>query len=176
MRWALGYAGGFTASQRLSDSNQGSHALNFESQFRLSPHVNLRVAENFSLTSGLFASSTMPNNNGTSGKLTGKVDQRLSAYFDRSVYSQPAAFTFGNLASRVPDIRVDGVRNFDLSLFKDFRVVERVRVQFRAEFLNAFNTPRFGGPNTSVTSSSFGVISSQANAPRQIQFGLKVLW
>jgi len=127
-------------------------------------------------TSGLFASSTMPNNNGTSGKLTGKVDQRLSAYFDRSVYSQPAAFTFGNLASRVPDIRVDGVRNFDLSLFKDFRVVERVRVQFRAEFLNAFNTPRFGGPNTSVTSSSFGVISSQANAPRQIQFGLKVLW
>jgi len=39
-----------------------------------------------------------------------------------------------------------------------------------------FNTPRFGSPNTSVTSSSFGVISSQSNAPRQIQFGLKLLW
>jgi len=49
-------------------------------------------------------------------------------------------------------------------------------VQFRAEALNAFNTPRFSGPNTSVTSSSFGVVSSQANAPRQIQFGLKVLF
>ncbi|MFN7926243.1 MAG: hypothetical protein U0Q16_39460 [Bryobacteraceae bacterium] len=68
------------------------------------------------------------------------------------------------------------MRNFDLSLFKDFKPVERVVVQFRAEFLNAFNTPRFGGPNTSVTSGSFGIISSQANAPRQIQFGLKMLW
>jgi hypothetical protein len=50
---------------------------------------------------------------------------------------------------------------------------ETLNVQFRAEALNAFNTPRFGNPNTSVTSSSFGVITSQANAPRQIQFGLK---
>ena len=77
---------------------------------------------------------------------------------------------------RVSDIRNDGIRNFDLSMFKEFNPVERVRVQFRAEFLNAFNTPRFGGPNTSVTSSSFGIITSQANSPRQTQFGLKFLW
>jgi hypothetical protein len=49
-------------------------------------------------------------------------------------------------------------------------------VQFRIEALNAFNTPRFGGPNTSVTSTTFGQITSQANAPRQLQFGLKLLW
>jgi hypothetical protein len=49
-------------------------------------------------------------------------------------------------------------------------------VQFRAEYFNAFNTPRFGGPNTSVTSAAFGVINSQANAPRQIQFALKFLF
>ena len=49
-------------------------------------------------------------------------------------------------------------------------------MQFRAEALNAFNTPRFSGPNTSVTSSSFGVITSQANSPRQIQMGLKILF
>ena len=134
------------------------------------------ISMSASNTSGLFAANTLPNNNGTSGKLAGKVHERLDAYFNKAVYGQPAAFTFGNLATRVPDIRVDGVRNFDLSLFKDFPIVERVRVQFRAEFLNAFNTPRFGGPNTSVTSSAFGVIASQANAPRQIQFGLKVLW
>lgn len=76
----------------------------------------------------------------------------------------------------MPDVRVDGIRNFDLSLVKDFVLKERLKLQFRSEFLNAFNTPRFGGPNTPVTSSSFGVISSQANAPRQIQFGLKLLW
>ena len=104
------------------------------------------------------------------------MDQRLNGYFTTTPYSQPAPFTIGTLGPRLPDIRSDGVRNFDLSLFKDFRPFEALRIQLRGEFLNAFNTPRFGSPNTSVTSSAFGVIASQANAPRQIQFGLKALW
>jgi hypothetical protein len=53
-RWSLGYAGGLTVNQKITSQNQGSHNLNFDSQYRLSPHVNLRVAENFSLTTGLF--------------------------------------------------------------------------------------------------------------------------
>jgi hypothetical protein len=63
-----------------------------------------------------------------------------------------------------------------LSLFKEFRPKEGITIQFRTEWLNAFNTPRFGSPNTTVTSSAAGVINSQANSPRQTQFGLKVLW
>ena len=54
MRWTLGYAGGLTVNQRFTNQNQGSHNLNFDSQYRLSPHVNLRVAEDFSLTTGFF--------------------------------------------------------------------------------------------------------------------------
>jgi hypothetical protein len=127
-------------------------------------------------TAGLFNPLTRPNTNGKSAKLSGPVDERLARYFDTSVYSQPAAFTFGNVGASLPDIRTDGIRNFDLSLFKVFAPLEKLRVQFRVEALNAFNTPRFGGPNTSVTSSSFGLISSQANSPRQLQFGLKLLW
>ena len=127
-------------------------------------------------TAGLLNPATRPNNNGRSGRLDGRVDQRLGRYFDTTVFTQPVQFTFGNLSPRLADIRNDGIRNFDLSLFKDFRATERLVAQFRAEFLNTFNTPRFGGPNTSVTSSSFGVITSQANAPRQVQFGLKLLW
>ena len=127
-------------------------------------------------SAGIYNPVTRPNNNGTTGKREGPVDQRLDAYFDKSVYSQPVAFTFGNVASALPDIRSDGVRNFDLSIFKEFSVREGRKVQFRTEMLNAFNTPRFGSPNTSVTLTSFGVISSQANAPRQVQFGLKILW
>ena len=38
-----------------------------------------------------------------------------------------------------------------------------MRAQFRVEALNAFNTVQFSGPNTSVTSTSFGVITGQAN-------------
>ncbi len=125
---------------------------------------------------GIFNQAIRANNNGKSGALSGPVQDRLLGFFDKSVFSQPTAFTFGNMGPRVSDIRNDGTFNWDLSIFKNFRVVERVNVQFRVEALNAFNTPRFGGPNTSVTSSSFGVITSQANSPRQLQMGLKVIF
>jgi hypothetical protein len=134
------------------------------------------IALSASNTSGLFAPLTLANNNGQSGRKTGRVQDRLDSYMDTSVYSQPPAFTFGNVSRYLPDVRTDMVRNWDLSLFKQFQVTERMRSQFRAEFFNAFNTPRFSGPNTSVTSGAFGVITSQANSPRQIQFGLKFLW
>ncbi|MGE0103138.1 MAG: TonB-dependent receptor [Blastocatellales bacterium] len=126
-------------------------------------------------TAGLFNPLTRPNTNGNNPKLDGPVHERLNKYFDTSVYSQPAPFTFGNVGATV-NIRNDGIRNFDLSLFKEFAPIERVKVQFRVEALNSFNTPRFGSPNTSVTSNTFGQITSQANAPRQLQFGLKILW
>ena len=159
-------------SSRVVDLLLGGWQVNGFTNFQTGNPLSFSASN----TAGLFGSATRPNNNGKSGARTGPVDQRLDSYFDKSVFSQPAPFTFGNLGTRVSDIRSDGMRNFDLSLFKDFRLVERLRMQFRSEFLNAFNTPRFGSPNTSVTSSSFGVITSQANAPRQIQFGLKLLW
>lgn len=56
VRWSLAYGAGLTVNQRFSDRNQGAHNLSFDSQFRLSPHVNLRAAEVFSLTSGIFGS------------------------------------------------------------------------------------------------------------------------
>jgi hypothetical protein len=54
MRWTLGYAGGLTINQRFTNQNQDSQNLNFDSQFRLSPHVNLRVADTFSMSTGFF--------------------------------------------------------------------------------------------------------------------------
>lgn len=125
---------------------------------------------------GIFNMAIRANNNGQSGKLTGPVQDRLLEYFKKSVFSQPANFTFGNLGPRLSDIRNDGIYNWDLSLFKQFRFRENARVELRAEALNAFNTPRFGSPNTTVTSSSFATITSQANAPRQVQMGLKLVF
>ena len=58
MRWLLGYAAGFTVNQDISNQNQGTQDLHFDSEFRLSPHVNLRAAEDFSRTSGMFGAST----------------------------------------------------------------------------------------------------------------------
>jgi hypothetical protein len=48
-----------------------------------------------------------------------------------------------------------------------------VKAQFRAEALNATNTPYFGNPNTTLTNNQFGVITSQINNPRLIQLGVR---
>jgi hypothetical protein len=65
--------------------------------------------------------------------------------------------------------------NFDLSLAKRTLVTERVGFLFSADFLNAFNHVVFNDPTLSMQDpASFGVISSQANNARAIQFGLRL--
>ena len=71
----------------------------------------------------------------------------------------------------------------DLSLFKNIRVTERVSLQFRSEFFNAFNRPNFLLPSSStganfanrIQSPLFGAAAGTFD-PRQIQFALKLLW
>jgi hypothetical protein len=65
--------------------------------------------------------------------------------------------------------------NFDLSLAKRTLVTERVAFFFSADFLNAFNSVVFNDPTLNMQDpASFGVISSQANNPRAIQFGFRL--
>jgi len=112
-----------------------------------------------------------------SGRIDGRAQDRLTRWFDTSVFSQPEPFTFGNVSPRIGDIRTHYANNFDLSLFKEFRSPwEALRIQFRTEALNAFNRVQFSAPNTTVTNTAFGRVAGQANAPRQLQFGLKLLW
>ena len=67
--------------------------------------------------------------------------------------------------------------NFDFSLFKDFPITERVKVQFHTEFFNVFNTPQFDLPNATIFSgAAVGTITSIVGIPRQIQFGLKIVF
>ena len=157
---------------RVVDAILGGWQFNGITTFQTGTPLSISASN----TAGLFNPLTRANNNGKSARLSGPVDERLSRYFDTSVFSQPAPFTFGNVSATLPDVRNDGVKNFDFSVFKQFSPIERLKVQFRVEALNAFNTPRFGSPNTSVTSTTFGVITSQANTPRQLQFALKLLW
>jgi hypothetical protein len=127
-------------------------------------------------TSGSGSSALRPNNNGHSAKLSGDLESRLNRYFDTSVFSQPAPFTFGNLGRTLPDVRAPGAQNLDCSLFKNLPVTEHVTAQIRFEAFNALNTPRFGAPNTTFSSAQFGIISTQANSPRQVQLALKLLF
>jgi hypothetical protein len=64
--------------------------------------------------------------------------------------------------------------NENVSVQKSFGFTERVRMDFRWEVFNIFNRVIFGGPDTNITSQTFGRITSQFNSPRQMQFGLKL--
>jgi hypothetical protein len=114
--------------------------------------------------------------NGQNASLHGDIHQRLNAYFNRVDFSQPQPYHLGNGPAYYDNLRGPGLASTDLSLFKEFHAVERLSVQFRAEAFNAFNHVQFGNPDTTVTDPGFGTITSQNNLPRQIQFGLKLLF
>lgn len=74
---------------------------------------------------------------------------------------------------RFSGIRADGQARWDFSAIKNFQIKERVKVQYRAEVLNAWNHPNLLTPNTTPTNTSFGAITGQ-DVPRAWQMSLKV--
>ncbi|MBI2686081.1 MAG: TonB-dependent receptor [Acidobacteria bacterium] len=109
----------------------------------------------------------------------------------------PELCRYGN--SGVGILEGPGAKIVDFSLFKNFQIAERVKLQFRGEMYNLFNTPQFARPNGTLnTGGSFlpvrnatggidfpsqanqvrgpGAITSLVSPMRQIQFGLKLLW
>ncbi|HLH03179.1 MAG TPA: carboxypeptidase regulatory-like domain-containing protein [Bryobacteraceae bacterium] len=80
---------------------------------------------------------------------------------------------FGNEGRNV--VRGPGIETVDLSVFKNFSVSERARLQFRAESFNLLNHANFGLPEPDLQSPEFGQILNAA-PPRLLQLALKVLF
>jgi hypothetical protein len=82
------------------------------------------------------------------------------------------------LPYRFDDVRRDSINNIDLSLIKDILIKGDVRLQLRAEFINAFNEAYFPNPVVGATSSTFGQVtaSNQSNYARRAQIGIKLLF
>ncbi len=85
-------------------------------------------------------------------------------------------FTYGSASPTMPQLRGPGLNNFDLSLFKSFRVREKVSAQFRFESFNTFNRVQFAKPGLQAGSTAFGVITVQQNQPRKLQLALKLIF
>jgi hypothetical protein len=97
---------------------------------------------------------------------------RIAQYFDTSAFVLAAPGTFGNSPRNV--LRGPGSINFDLSAVKNIPIREQLRMQFRAEFFNAFNNVNLSSPFASVNAPArFGRIES-AGSPRIIQLALKL--
>jgi hypothetical protein len=101
------------------------------------------------------------------------IERTLDRDFNPAAFVATAPFTLGNLGRNT--MRGRGFFNWDFSTHKEFQIVERVRAQFRFESFHFTNTPRFGAPGATLGTATFGKINS-ADVPRNLQFGLKVIW
>lgn len=102
-------------------------------------------------------------------------DQRTtSRWFNTTAFAAPAPFTLGKAG--VNTVTGPGLFTTDFALLKSTRLTERASLQFRSEFFNLFNHVNYGQPNPQLGSPQFGTVTSQSVPPRQIQFGLKLLF
>jgi hypothetical protein len=110
----------------------------------------------------------------------GYGDRNAARFFNTSVFSAPALGYIGSAGRQV--FRGPGQNQFDLAAFKDFSIVERVKVQLRGEFYNAFNHTQFSGVDTAArfdlntgaqTNSTFGQTNADRGG-RVIQLALRV--
>jgi hypothetical protein len=95
--------------------------------------------------------------------------------FDTAGWIELPSAGLRNVPSTLPKLRNQPFKSVNLSLSKNFRFNERMRLQFRAEALNALNYVYFGGINLAdgEGNQNFGRVNAQRNLPRDIQLGLK---
>jgi hypothetical protein len=99
-----------------------------------------------------------------------------TSYLNLSGFSTPGAGQFGNLgrgALRGPD-----TWNYDMSLFKTFRVHDRFNLELRGEAYNLTNTPHYANPVTNISSPQFGRITSMTTGAfgRQLNVAARILF
>ncbi|MFN7927689.1 MAG: TonB-dependent receptor [Blastocatellia bacterium] len=128
--------------------------------------------------------SGMPTNFPNNAEPVGGIDpipanQNIDQWYTQGSFRTLAAFTLRRFSLRYGHLRNPPIRNFDLSAFKTFSITETIKLQFRAELINAMNTPQwFNGPVTNPASGNFGKIAAgataQSNLPRFVQLALKL--
>ena len=166
-----------TAEDLILGGWQMTGILGLRSGTPFSPFITVNQANT------AFGGNLRPNRNG-SGTVP---DPNVDKWFDRTAFSLPALFTYGNSTRNI--LIGPGLTDFDFSLFKNNyvpKISETFNIQFRAELFNVLNHPNFAPPptpsNTDIftptgaTSGSVGVLTSTSTTSREIQFALKFMW
>ncbi|MBV9036774.1 MAG: TonB-dependent receptor [Acidobacteriaceae bacterium] len=159
-----------TNANKFTDLAIGGWQVNFTNVYQTG--FPLAIYQSTNNNSILGTGVQRPNATGISPEVSGTVESRLNGYINPAAFASAASYTYGNLARTIP-YRGPGMKNWDISLFKNFAITERFNAEFRAEALNAFNSPQFPNPNTKFGSSSFGTITNQVNFSRLLQLGVR---
>jgi len=100
--------------------------------------------------------------------------------FDTSLFatnsSNAFAYHIRTFSTTFPNVRQDGLNEWDPSLLKNFYLREHTYFQLRFEVFNVLNHPTFAAPNLQATNAQFGVITAVANRPRTIQVGARFVF
>lgn len=118
---------------------------------------------------GTFTVVSRPNVTGDPYAFTRTVDQD----FNIGAFMATGPYQLGSAGRNI--LRQRRFFNWDFSAHKEFRLQERVKLQFRFEAFHLTNTPRFGQAGGTLGTSTFGQITS-ADTPRNLQFGMKLVW
>ncbi len=117
-------------------------------------------------------------------KISGEVGPGKS-WFDPAAFAPVTAVRYGNTGRNI--LRGPGSFQLDASVFRNFQITERVKLQFRAESFGITNTPRFNNPGATVsnlTRNTDGTIRALngyteilgASGEREIRFALKMFF
>jgi Carboxypeptidase regulatory-like domain/TonB-dependent Receptor Plug Domain len=101
-------------------------------------------------------------------------------FLNPSAFANPAstATGLGVLGGSPTQVSGPAYRKLDLSLFRQIALVEKSRLEIRAEAFNITNTPSFSAPGslTFTSPSTFASITSTRDSSRQLQFAAKLYW
>lgn len=136
---------------------------------------------------GLSGGHSLPTYGGQMPDLVGTLTKNncnetclLNQYFSNpQVVTVPPQYAIGNAARTIGSVRVPGTQSASLSVFKEIpihKLGEGGNLEIRVESFNALNHVQFCGPNTTANTGSFGLVSCQANVPRELQLATKLYW
>ncbi len=102
-------------------------------------------------------------------------DRSIAQYFNTDAWTITPQYQLGT-SPRFP-IHGPGINNWDLSLMRNFKLRERLTMQFRGEWFNAMNHPQYNNPNTSIGNKNFGVITgTTGNGSRVTELALRIFF
>ena len=107
-----------------------------------------------------------------------RSDANRAHWYDPTAFVAPSTPRYGNEGRGV--LYSPGFTNFDLSLVKNFSIVERLKAQFRVDAFNAFNHPQFGFPNQNVNTgnpaSTDTSITNTLTDNRDLQLSIRLVF
>ncbi|MSO23694.1 MAG: TonB-dependent receptor [Acidobacteria bacterium] len=173
-----------TGKRALSNAPKGVKAV--LGGWALAAAQRYSAGSHLAITGGnplpIFSDTIRPNQvSGTKVQInpSGKFDPKKNLYVAIEAFQPNAPFTFGTAPRVQPDLRGFAYYNEDVNIIKrgELGINETTKYEFRLEIYNIFNRTVFGNPATNFNNrGTFGTVSSQANLPRQMQFGMKILW